>query len=269
MKDRAALQIVRDAESDGRLSPGQPVVEMTSGNMGAGLAIACGATGHPFIAVMSRGNSPQRKAHMEALGAQVVLVDQVDGSAGRVTGADIAAAVDEACSIARRQSAFYVDQFNSRSGARAHERTTGPEIWQQCGGRVDAFVCIVGTGASLTGTAAYLQSVSPAVRIYAVEPQTSRPLAGLAVERAQHLLQGTSYGTVPPLCRSFTADGYLAVSDDEATRYRRELGWREGLFVGYSAAANVCAAVQLLQSNILGPDPAVVTLLCDSGFKYT
>jgi cysteine synthase A len=268
MKDRAAVQIVRDAEADGRLAPGQAIVEMTSGNMGAGLAIACSATDHPFIAVMSRGNTPVRKAQMEALGAKVVLVDQVDGAPGRVTGADIDAAVAEARRIAEQQGAFYVDQFNSRSSARAHEQTTGPEIWRQAGGRVDAFVCIVGTGASLTGTAAFLKSVSPHVRIYAVEPTTSRPLAGLPVERAQHLLQGTSYGTVPPLCRSFKADGYLAVSDDEATHYRQALGSREGLFVGYSAAANVCAAVHLLRSGALAPNATVATLLCDSGMKY-
>src|SRR4051812_1904684 len=101
MKDRAALQIVRDAEAEGRLKSGQAVVEMTSGNMGAGLAVVCGAMGHPFVAVMSRGNSPARRAQMEAFGAKVVLVDQVDGAPGRVTGADIAAAVERATALTR------------------------------------------------------------------------------------------------------------------------------------------------------------------------
>src|SRR5207249_789778 len=184
MKDRAAIQIVRDAEHDGRLRPGQTVVEMTSGNMGAGLAIACGATGHPFVAVMSSGNSPARRAQMAALGAEVVLVDQVDGAAGRVTGRDIEAAVQKAVALTGERRAFYVDQFNNPSGVRAHETTTGPEIWKQTGGRLDAFVCVVGTGASLVGTSRCLRARSDRVRVYAVEPQRSRPLAGGAIECA-------------------------------------------------------------------------------------
>src|SRR5688572_15213161 len=152
MMERRARQIVRDAEHDGRLNGGQAVVEMTSGNMGAGLAVVCAATGHPFVAVMSRGNSPARRAQMEALGAEVVLVNQADGTPGKVTGADIEAAVVRARAIARDRGGLYVDQFNNPSGVRAHEMATGPEIWQQTDGRVTAFVCAVGTGASLVGT---------------------------------------------------------------------------------------------------------------------
>src|SRR5207237_5061017 len=140
----------------------------TSGNMGAGLAVVCSALGHPFVAVMSRGNSAARKTQMEALGAEVVLVHQVDGSPGKVTGRDIDAAVDRARQIAGERDAFYVDQFHNDSGIRAHEQTTGPEIWQQTSGKIDAFVCIVGTGASLVGTGRYLRSQSKVVRIYAV-----------------------------------------------------------------------------------------------------
>jgi cysteine synthase len=268
MKDRAALQIIRDAERDGRLRPGQHVVEMTSGNMGAGLAVVCVATSHPFTAVMSRGNSPARRAQMEALGARVDLVDQVDGSPGRVTGADIAAAERHARELARESGAFYVDQFNNRSGVRAHESTTGPEIWQQSGGRIDAFVTGVGTGASLVGVSRFLRAQSPGVRVYAVEPARSRPLDGRDVESPQHVIQGTGYGLVPPLWRDFTPDGCLAVSDDEAIRYQRELGSREGLFAGFSSAANVSAAIQLARSGELGQNPTVVTLLCDTGLKY-
>lgn len=268
MKDRAALRIIRDAEAHGRLRSEQPVVEMTSGNMGSGLAVVCGATAHPFVAVMSRGNSPARRVMMEALGAEVVLVDQVDGSPGRVTGADIAAAVRAAETLARQRRAFYVDQFGNESGVRAHEATTGAEIWQQTAGRLDAFVCAVGTGASLVGVARCLRARSPHVRVYAVEPALSRPLAGRPVESAQHVLQGTGYGAVPPLCRGFVADGYLDVSDDEAVRYQRDLGRLEGLFVGLSSAANVCAASKLAASGELGTNPTVATLLCDTGLKY-
>jgi cysteine synthase A len=268
MKDRAALHIVRDAEADGRLKSGQAVVEMTSGNMGAGLAVVCGATGHPFVAVMSRGNSPARQAQMEALGAEVVLVDQVDGAPGRVTGADIAAAVERATTLTRERGGFYVDQFNNPSGVRAHESTTGPEICQQAGGRIDAFVCVVGTGATLVGVSRFLRGKSPAAKVYAIEPARSRPLAGIGIESPQHVLQGTGYGTVPPTCRDFVADEYLAVTDDEAIAYQRDLGRLEGLFVGLSSAANVCAASKIAADSTLGANPTVVTLLCDTGLKY-
>jgi cysteine synthase len=267
MKDRSALQIVRDAEADGRLRADQAVVEMTSGNMGAGLAVVCAATGHPFVAVMSRGNSPARRAQMAALGAEVVLVDQVDGTPGKVTGADINAAVERAKAIVRERGGFYVDQFNNASGPRAHE-TTGAEIWRQTEGKIDAFVMAVGTGSALVGVSRFLRKSSGKVKFYAIEPAKSRPLAGHAVESPQHVIQGTGYGVVPAMCRDFRADGYLAVTDDEAIRYQRELGAREGLFVGFSSAANVCAASKLAQSGELGNDPTVVTLLCDTGLKY-
>jgi cysteine synthase A len=268
MKDRAALRIVGDAESSGRLAPGQTVIEMTSGNMGAGLAVVCAATGHAFVAVMSRGNSPARARQMEALGAHVVLIDQVDGSPGRVTGRDLEAAVQRARALAAERSAFYVDQFNNPSGVRAHEATTGREIWEQTGGAVDAFVCAVGTGASLVGAGTHLRSRSKEVRIYAVEPATSRPLAGLPVASAQHVLQGTGYGAIPPLWRGFTADGHLAVTDDEAIACQRDLGRLEGLFVGLSSAANVCASIKLATSGEFGANPTIATLLCDTGLKY-
>jgi cysteine synthase A len=268
MKDRAALRIVRDAEAGGALAPGQPVVEMTSGNMGAGLAVVCAATGHPFVAVMSRGNSPARAKQMIALGAEVVLVDQVDGSPGRVTGRDLEAAVERARAIATERRGFYVDQFNNPSGVGAHAATTGPELWEQAGGALDAFACVVGTGASLVGTGTYLRSQSASVRIYAVEPAQSRPLAGMAVESPQHVLQGTGYGSVPPMWRGFEADGFLAVSDEEAIAYQRDLGRFEGLFVGLSSAANVCAAVKLAANGELGPHPMIATMLCVTGLKY-
>jgi cysteine synthase A len=269
MKDRAAVQMIRDAESAGRLGPGQAVVEMTSGNMGAGLAVVCAATGHPFVAVMSRGNSPARATQMSALGAEVVLVDQVDGAAGKVTGADIAAAVEQARQIARDRGAFHVDQFNNPSGVRAHELTTGPEIVAQLAGRrIDAFVCVVGTGASLVGVGRCLRTAMPHAKLFAVEPSRCRVLAGLPIESHKHVIQGTSYGTVPPHWKGFRADGFLAVTDDEAMAMQRDLGRLEGLFVGLSSAANVAAASKLAAGGQLGDDPTIVTLLCDTGLQY-
>ena len=268
VKDRAARAAIEAALADGRLVPGQPVVEMTSGNMGAGLAVVCAALGHPFHAFMSTGNSIERVRMLEALGALVTRVPQVDGEPGRVTGADIAAAERAARAFAAERGAFYVDQFHNTAVARAHEEGTGPELWAQCGGRLDAFVAIVGTGGTFVGTSRCLKRMSPAPCCYAVEPEGTQPLAGLAVTDPRHLLQGVGYGIVPPLWDPSLVDGTLAVSDDEAGAMRHRLGAEEGLYVGYSAAANVVAALQLYDRGLVVRGATVATVLCDTGLKY-
>ncbi len=268
VKDRAALRIIQDARSDGRLVPGQPVVEMTSGNLGAGLAIVCNVLGHPFTATVSEGNSPARARMLEALGAEVVRVPQVDGRPGHVTGADIDAATSRANELAEERGAFYVDQFNNPSSVRAHEDTTGPEIWAALGAKLDAFIAAVGTGATFVGTCRYLKRQKPEVRCLAVEPAGAQVLAGQPVTQPCHLLQGTGYGIVPPLWDPAAADGFIAVTDQEATLYRSLLAGMEGLHVGYSGAANVCAAVKAIEGGALGSAPTVVTVLCDTGLKY-
>jgi cysteine synthase A len=256
------------ARQDGRLKPGMPVVEMTSGNMGAGLAVVCAALGHPFIATMSAGNSPARAQMMEGLGARVVLVPQVDGAPGQVTGADVAAAADEAAQIARDEGSFYVDQFNAAEGILAHETGTGPEILAQYGRPVDGWVAAVGTGCTFMGVARALKAAHPATLCAAVEPEGSEPLAGRPVVKARHIVQGTSYGTVPPHWDARLMDLSLTVTDAEVEHWHRQLAIREGLYVGYSAAANVCAAAKLLASGRLGQEATVATVLCDTGLKY-
>jgi len=268
VKDRAAKAILLAARQDGRLKPGMPVVEMTSGNMGAGLAVVCAALGHPFIATMSAGNSPARARMMEGLGARVVLVPQVDGISGQVTGADVAAAADEAARIARAEGGFYVDQFNAVEGIVAHETTTGPEILEQCGCAVDGWVASVGTGCTFMGVARALKAANPATLCAAVEPEGSEPLAGKAVIKSRHIVQGTGYGLVPPHWDAGLMDLGLTVTDAEVEHWHRQLASREGLYVGYSAAANVCAAAKLLASGRLGRNATVATVLCDTGLKY-
>jgi cysteine synthase len=268
VKDRAAKAIVLAAREDGRLKPGMPVVEMTSGNMGAGLAVVCAALGHPFIATMSAGNSPARARMMEGLGARVVLVPQVDGTPGQVTGADVAAAADAAAQIARDGGGYYVDQFNASEGIIAHETTTGPEILEQFGGPVDGWVAAVGTGCTFIGVARALKAANPATLCAAVEPEGSEPLAGKEVVKARHIVQGTGYGLVPPHWDTGLMDLSLTVTDAEVEYWHRQLAVMEGLYVGYSAAANVCAAAKLLRSGRLKVDATVATLLCDTGLKY-
>jgi cysteine synthase A len=268
VKDRAARAILLAARADGRLQPGAPVVEMTSGNMGAGLAVACAVLHHPLVVTMSAGNSTQRARMLEALGADVVLAKQVDGTPGRVTGRDIAAAADIARRLAAERQGFYVDQFNAIEGVTAHETTTGPEIWQQAGGKVDAWVAAVGSGATFIGVAKALRQRNPGIVCAAVEPAGCQPLAGLPIERTGHLLQGTSYGSVPPHWDARLMDMSLPVDDAEVEHWRHLLATREGLHVGYSAAANVCAASALLRSSRLPADAVAVTVLCDTGLKY-
>jgi cysteine synthase A len=268
VKDRAARAILLAAKADGRLQPGAPVVEMTSGNMGAGLAVACAVLKHPLVVTMSAGNSSQRARMLEALGAEVVLVPQVDGASGRVTGADVAAAAEIAQRLAAERRGFYVDQFNAHEGVLAHETTTGPEIWTQAGGKVDAWVAAVGSGATFIGVAKALRQLNPRIFCAAVEPAGCQPLAGLPVEKTRHLLQGTSYGSVPPHWDAKLMDVSLTVDDDEVEHWRQMLATKEGLHVGYSAAANVCAASGLLRSGRLPVDAVVATVLCDTGLKY-
>ena len=241
---------------------------MTSGNMGAGLAVVCAALGHPLVTTLSAGNSPQRARMLAALGAEVVLVPQVDGGPGQVTGADVNAAAAAARRIAADRGGFYVDQFHAPECVQAHRETTGPEIWEQTGGRVDAWIAAVGTGATFLGVAAALRERNPSILCVAVEPTGCQPLAGLAVTRPRHSVQGTSYGSVPPHWDSSLMDVPVAVTDEEIGHWRRLLATREGLHVGYSAAANVCASASLLASGRLPADAVVVTVLCDTGLKY-
>lgn len=268
VKDRAAKGILLAAVKDGRLRPGMPVVEMTSGNMGAGLAIVCAALGHPLVVTMSAGNSPARARMLEGLGAEVILVDQIDGSPGQVTGRDIAAAARIAQDIAHARGGFYVDQFNAAEGVSAHEAGTGAEILEQFGATVDGWVACVGTGCTFMGVARALKAANAATVCAAVEPAGNQPLAGGRITKPKHLLQGTGYGAVPPHWDAALMDLSIAVTDEEAEHWRRRLACEEGLYVGYSAAANVCAAVRLLESGRLTREAVVATLLCDTGLKY-
>jgi cysteine synthase A len=241
---------------------------MTSGNMGSALAAVCTVSGNPFIATMSEGNSPERAKMMRGLGAEVILVPQVNGSPGKVTGKDIAAAIEIAVRIANDRNAFYVDQFNNPASVLAHEQTTGPEIWNEIGRDLDAFVAAVGSGGAFIGTARFLKSRNPAIVCAPVEPYGAEFLAGRPVTKPDHILQGTGYGLRPRLWEPALADVFLSVTDDEATAMRIELGRLEGLYVGFSAAANVCAAKKLIASGRLGTNPTVATILCDTGLKY-
>jgi cysteine synthase len=268
VKDRAARAIIEAARADGRLKPGAPVVEMTSGNMGAGLAVVCAALGHPLVVTMSAGNSPQRARMLEALGAEVILVPQIAGEPGQVTGSDIAAATRIAEQLAVDRGGFYVDQFNAPEGKAAHETGTARELLDTACGGIDGWTACVGTGCTFLGVARALRRANPSVMCGAVEPAGCQVLAGQAVTKAKHLLQGAGYGSVPPMWEPGLMSHSVAVSDEEATTWKKRLAIEEGLHVGFTAAANVCAAIKMLASGVLAPNATVATVLCDTGLKY-
>jgi len=267
-KDRIARQIIEDAEKDGRLKAGQTVVELTSGNTGTGLAIVCGIRGHPFVAVMSKGNSMERARQMAALGAEVVLVEQASGSKiGRVSGADLELVEQETGKIVREREAFRADQFKDQGNFRAHYLHTGPEFLSQTRGDIQAFCDFAGTGGSFAGCAAAFKEHDSSIRCYLVEPEGAAAVRGEAVTRPGHRIQGGGYSMKDlPLLNRAHIDGFIIVSDREAMDASRMLAKEEGIFAGFSSGANVAAALKLLKGECQGKNIAV--LINDSGLKY-
>ena len=267
-KDRAALGVIEAAERDGALKPGQTVVELTSGNMGTGLAIVCGIKNYPFVAVMSKGNSPERGRMMAALGAEVVLVDQLpDSRPGEVSGADLAEVDRRARELTEERGAFRADQFYHAGNPGAHEQMTGPELWQQSGGNIDAFCDFVGSGGTLAGTAKYLRAQNPDIKCYPIEPEGAAVLAGHDAVKPEHPIQGGGYAMADlEFLRDSIWDGFLQVDGDTARSTTRDLARLEGIFAGFSAGANVAGAIQLLKGPHRGQTIAVI--ICDSGLKY-
>lgn len=267
IKDRIALRMIEDAERDGRLRPGQAVVELTSGNTGTGLAIVCTVKGYPFYAVMSEGNSVERRHMLRALGANVVLVPQVGGPRpGQVSREDLEAVEARAAELTAALGAFRPDQFGNPSNVRAHEETTGEEIWAQTGGHVDYWVANVGTAGTFVGVARALKRHRPEVRCYACEPASAPCLAGGEITNTCHRLEGTGYAFVPPQWDPALCDGYLTVTNEEAIAMARRLAEEEGIFAGISSGANVHAALILAQRA--RPGQVIVTTCNDTGLKY-
>jgi len=266
VKDRAAYQIIKDAYASKRLKKGQLVVEMTSGNTGAGLAVVCQQFSNPFIAVMSRGNSPERAKIIKALGGKILLTDQVNGKPGKVTGKDIEHASKVAKEYAEANKGFYVDQFNNPSGVKAHFKTTGPEIWFDLP-EIDAFTASIGTGGTFMGISKFLKSKNSQIKCIAVEPANAAILKTGKVINPRHIIQGTGYSLIPPQWDRTLADEIMTVSDSEVFEMTRRICSEQGLYVGYSSGANVAAALKY--AKIHQEIKNIVTILCDTGYKYS
>ena len=267
IKDRVALRFIEEAERLGKIKPGDTVIERTSGNMGTGLAIVCRAKGYKFVAVMSEGNSVERRRMLKALGAEVVLVPQASGGKpGYVSGEDLDLVEVKTKELISDLSAYRPDQFNNPDNARAHELTTGEEIWEQSGGRIDAFVSYVGSGGTVVGISMALRKHNKDIMCFPVEPVDAPYLAGKEIKSTRHRIQGGGYAFKPEFWDDSLVSGFLTVSDDEAMRMSRKLAAQEGIFAGFSGGANVAAALKL--KDQMNGNGTVVTVLPDSGMKY-
>ena len=257
VKDRVGLAMIDDAEEKGILKPGATIIEPTSGNTGIGLALVAAARGYRAIIVMPDSMSMERRMLMGAYGAELVLTPGKEG----MTGA-IAKAEELAASI---PGSFIPDQFNNPANAAAHYRTTGPEIWQDTQGGVDAFVAGVGTGGTITGTGRYLKEQNPALKVVAVEPADSPLLSG--GKAGPHGLQGIGANFVPGVLDTGVYDDVACVTTEQAYEAARMLGKTEGVLVGISAGAALHAAMELAQREEYA-GKTIVVLLPDTGDRY-
>ncbi len=260
MKDRMALAMVEAALADGRLGPDGAVVEYTGGSTGVSLACVCAVKRLPLQIVTSDAFSREKRHHMAALGARLTLIPSPTGGTTKALTLEMIAAARR---LAEAPGSYWTNQLHNTDQIPSYE-LMGQEIWEQSGGRVDAFVQVVGTAGSLRGVAGRLREHDPAVRIIAVEPEESAVLSGR--ESGSHRIEGTGAGFVVPLWTDTLANEIQTVSSEEAMATARRLARQEGIFVGTSTGANVAAALRVAAR--LGAGRSVVTIAVDSGLKY-
>ena len=257
VKDRVAMAMIDDAEARGLLKPGAVIIEPTSGNTGIGLASVAAARGYRLVIVMPDSMSIERQKILRAYGAELVLTPGAQGMSGAIAKAEALAA--------EIPGSFIPGQFDNPANPQAHFDTTGPEIWADTDGCVDAFVAGVGTGGTLTGVGRYLRSKNPAVKIVAVEPASSPVLS--QGKAGPHGIQGIGANFVPAVLDTDLYDEVFPVTDADALETGRRIGRTEGVLVGISSGAAVYAALQVAKR----PDFAgktIVTLLPDGGDRY-
>jgi cysteine synthase A len=260
MKDRVARAMIEGAVAAGRLKPGDTVVEYTAGTTGISLALICAALGFRAHFVFSDAFSPEKRLTMSAYGATITDVASEDG---RITERLIKAMIATAAELARRPGHWYCDQLNNRDGEAGYY-ALGEELWQQSGGRVDAFVQAVGTAHSIHGSTHALRLHNARLKVIAVEPAESAVLSGRPA--GAHNIDGIGIGFVPPLWRPEEVDEILPVPTAEAMAMARRLAREEGIFAGTSTGANLVAALAVAQR--LGAKATVATIAVDSGLRY-
>ena len=257
VKDRPALAIINRAEADGLLKPGSVIIESTSGNMGIGLASIAAARGYRIILTMPDTMSVERRQLLKAYGAELVLTEGKLGMAGAVKKAEeLAAAIPDS---------FIPNQFNNPENPASHKFSTGPEIWEDTGGKIDIFVAGVGTGGTLSGVGNYLKSKNPQMKVIAVEPAASPVLS--EGKAGAHQIQGIGAGFVPKTLDTGVYDEIIPVKDNDAFAVGREIARLEGLLVGISAGAALWAATRIAdrpENN----GKVIVTIFPDTGDRY-
>lgn len=257
VKDRVARAMIDAAEKNGTLKPGATLIEPTSGNTGVGLALVAAVRGYHLILTMPETMSLERRKLAAAYGAEIVLTPGSDGMKG---------AIDKAEELRQATpGAVILQQFENPANPACHAQTTGPEIWEATGGDIVAFVAGVGTGGTITGTGKYLKEKNPAIKIVAVEPDTSAVLSGKP--GGPHRLQGIGAGFVPKVLDTSLLDEIIPVSSENAGATARAAGAREGLLVGISSGAALWAALQLAQREDFA-GKTIVVLLPDTGERY-
>ena len=257
VKDRIARAMIEDAEEKGLLKEGYTIIEPTSGNTGIGLASIAAVKGYRIILTMPETMSVERRNILKAYGAEIVLTEGAKGMKGAIAKAEELAK--------ETPGSFIPSQFTNQANPAAHEATTGPEIWEDADGKVDAFIAGVGTGGTLTGVARYLKKQNPDVHVVAVEPATSPVLS--KGQAGPHKIQGIGAGFVPETLDTKIYDEVIAVPNDDAFKYGRQFSHAEGILIGISSGAALAAAVELARRDEY-KGKNIVALLPDTGDRY-
>ncbi|MBF1023111.1 MAG: cysteine synthase A [Lachnospiraceae bacterium] len=257
VKDRIALAMVEDAEKSGKLAPGGTIIEPTSGNTGIGIAAVAASKGYHAIIVLPDTMSVERRNLLKAYGAELVLTEGAKGMKGAIAKAN---ELQE-----QTPGSVVLGQFDNPANPKIHEATTGPEIYEDTDGEVDAFIAGVGTGGTLTGTGKYLKSKKASVRVVAVEPDTSAVLSG--ENPGPHKIQGIGAGFIPKVLDTTVYDEIVRITNEDAFAYGRDFATTEGILVGISSGAALKAAVELAKRPEF-KGKTIVALLPDSGDRY-